>query len=183
MEQELPKEGLTLPPLDAHPPDLDAEAHEKARLAAKKRQLAFELVREMDGPGTTTVYAKILARPACYYGGDTEEEAIASLLHGVAELARDGKMDPDDPLRLGVFPIQHAMQILQRAMALEIEQRREYTELLLGDAPPDGYPLDPPSDHGEDYEKKRKREYIVRRSQTISGIATAIAALGRVAEL
>lgn len=182
MEKVSNKEGISLPPPELSPSDPNVEEYARARRAATKGQLIFELKREMDGPGTTMIYARALARPACYYCGETEEEAIASLVHGMAVLARDGKMDPDDPTKQGVRPIQHAMQILQRALTFEIEQRRAYTELLLDNAPPEGYPMDPASDM-EDHEKKRKREYIARRSATISGIATAIAALGRVAEL
>lgn len=111
--------------------------------------------------------------------GETEEEAIRSMLYGVAELARSGAMDPDRPHSKGVPPIQHALNILSRALAWEIDCRRQraYDVATLREDADLGNEVAPEGTAA------RVDADLARRNEVIAGIATAVAALARVKEL
>lgn len=107
------------------------------------------------------------------YTGTTREEAIASLLFGVADLARNGAFNPHDAMAKGSPPMQHAMEVLETRLQWHLKQRKEYLELhALNHGEPDvstetGMFLGP----------------VGRHNEAIISLGTAIAALARVKDL
>lgn len=116
----------------------------------------------------TTPYRQII------WAGDTPEEAIGTAMRGLAELAREGKLDPECPARRGVPPIQHAMRILADQLAWHIDRRREQIEFVneKADERPDSNDIEMPNS-----------PRLNRLNEIISGLATSVAALARVKEL
>ena len=125
--------------------------------------------------------------------GQTEEEAIGCMLKGVAELSWQGSLDPNAPHRPGRPPIQQALQLLEQALSYSLERRREKIE-----AANNGYLLsDPDMMHAQTIDLKNlstkpvvtseapllNDASFLRNNEIIAGLATAIAALGRVKEL
>ncbi len=111
--------------------------------------------------------AFINERPNVVYGGDTDGEAVTSLLNGVAQLCAEHSLDPLNPERVGLRvlgPIQMCLEILQvelnRQNALACSNISTDTEL--GDNASTNYS-----------ELKEHRRFI-------GNIGTAIAALSRV---
>lgn len=109
----------------------------------------------------------------CVYAGDTPAEAIGCLLLGVAELSRNGSIDPSRPNLSGSPPIQHAIHLLTERLLWQVELRREHLVEY-------GSPLGAgPAYHVEDDTVKA----IARDNEIISALGTSIAALARVKDL
>jgi hypothetical protein len=100
--------------------------------------------------------------------GNTEREAIGSMMRGIAQLARDGSLNPDCPSRTGSPPVQFALDVLTEELGRAVELRRE-------DAVDASASLGQPA--------LLATPDFARRNEVVSGIATAIAALARVKEL
>lgn len=108
----------------------------------------------------------------CTYVGETPEQAIANMLHGVADLARSGHMDPNQPDAVGQTPIQHAMAVLTDRLKWQIDRRNEAIRHL--NAGPDG--------EGKSDDDVTDAT-VERHDRLIASLGTAIAALARVNDL
>lgn len=135
---------------------------------------------------------------ACYFRGDSPEEALACLIKGMCDLSRQGAINPRSPHTVGSPPIQHAIHILTERLLLCVEQRRDH--LVMG-----GYATDPThvgairltaaseaSEAKDDEQSKRRREEsaaegllraTARDNEIVAALATAISALARVKDL
>lgn len=140
--------------------------------AVMDREFEFVVRRVPDAPDNDgkTYYTAETPYRAIVYCGSTPELAIGAMLHGVAELARKGSMNPADPSERGDPPIQHAIHLLTERLLWQVEQR--HTHLLwLGETPNGGTP------------KPEDTANIARDNEVISALATSIAALARVKDL
>lgn len=126
-----------------------------------------------------------------YWVGETPEEAIGQMLRGVAKLARDGSIDPDDPARMGCPPIQHAMNLLMGALAGQLERRRGRIDYANRNIIP-GASVRPPAEGQEESKKVMDLgppsnpildTEFHRDNEIIAALGTAISALARVKEL
>lgn len=127
----------------------------------------YQVVQQDGGYFASTPYRQV------YYHGDTAEEAIGFMLRGMAELGRNGAIDPDEPERPGAPPVQHALTVLVRRLTWQLERRREKLEHA-GATPGDDAAL---------MELVNKHAEFTRDNEIIAGLATAVAALARVKEL
>ena len=108
------------------------------------------------------------------YSGTTREEAIASLLFGVADLARTGAFNPHDAMAKGSPPLQHTMEILQERLNWHMAQRKDCIETAT-------------IEHTPKCAEPRADEVLMgqagRHNEAIISLGTAIAALARVKDL
>lgn len=108
------------------------------------------------------------------YDGTTREEAIASLLFGVADLARQGAFNPHDAMAKGSPPLQHTMEILQERLNWHMAQRKDCIETTT-------------TQNDENGQVMRADEVLMstagRHNEAIISLGTAIAALARVKDL
>lgn len=107
------------------------------------------------------------------YSGESPEQAIAAMLHGVARLARDGAMHPDRPSDQGAPSIQHALNVLTERLAWQTERREEHVHDLNERG---GMAAGPDT-------KTTLMPGLERNNQIIAALGTAIAALARVNDL
>lgn len=103
----------------------------------------------------------------CVWVGDTEREAIGYMLMGIAELAYNGSIDPDEPQAPGCAPLQHVMNVLSDQLVFQLARRQERTQDALVNCP------------GQEPEVPD----IGKLNDVISGLGTAIAALARIKTL
>jgi hypothetical protein len=112
--------------------------------------------------------------------GDTADEAISSLLHYVADMARTGALDPNNPSEYGDPPIQHAIGILTERLLWQVERRHEH----LGRADADiVWAERTPDEKAAKEQQEMYLSYVSRDNEVISALATSIAALARVKDL
>lgn len=107
------------------------------------------------------------------YVGTTREEAISAMLFGVAELARNGSFNPNDPMAKGSPPLQHAMEVLQARLEWHLARRKEYVDQYYeatGTSVPESNPNLFAGEGG-------------KNNEAIISLGTAIAALARVKDL
>jgi hypothetical protein len=104
--------------------------------------------------------------------GTTASSAVAGMLHGLADLARNGSLNPSNPHAAGDAPIQHAIHVLTERLAWQVDRRKE----ALGDVGPDE-----PISESVNHDKALGR--VSRDNEIISALATAISALARVKDL
>jgi hypothetical protein len=124
--------------------------------------------------------------------GATPEEAIASLVKGVAQLAYDGHMDPANPEQMGASPVQHCMNVLSRHLGWHMARRqdalrdRDAEAQKLGDFRGASF-MDP-----ERAEKAASARAVAAHNfapligghnEAIAAIGTAISALARIKDL
>jgi hypothetical protein len=149
----------------------------------------FEVFPAPEGSETPGYVARTPYRQV-FYCGDTEHEAIGHMLRGVAQLAREGYLNPNDPESKGVPPLQHVLSLLTEFLVKNVAQRQEIIETArwVTETTPrtteyvesKGYD---PSIPVEDNRKNLTNPDFLRLNEIISGISTAIAALARVKEL
>lgn len=102
--------------------------------------------------------------------------AVAALLYGVAKLAQEGALDPDEPDRKGKPPIQHVIGVLTDRLAWHVEARRRGCEGEPGgDFKPDAHQPSPADD--------ATKQWLGRNSEVIAALGTAISALARIKDL
>lgn len=106
------------------------------------------------------------------YVGTTREEAIAVMLFGVAELARNGDFNPHAAMDKGSPPLQHAMEVLETRLQWHLTRRKEYLE---------SYQDEHPAAHVDDVSVFQGG--AGRHNEAIISLGTAIAALARVKDL
>lgn len=108
------------------------------------------------------------------YVGTTREEAIASMLFGVADLARQGAFNPHEAMAKGSPPLQHVIEVLQERLAWHVAQRKECIETITTQSDENG-------------EVMRPDEVLMgsagRHNEAVISLGTAIAALARVKDL
>jgi len=97
--------------------------------------------------------------------GLTQEEAIGGLVRAYADMARRGCFNPHQPHAKGSPVIQHVLGVLTEHLHALVEHRGCFSA-----ADADGDPEHVGSPGPE----------VLRRSEAIAAVATAIAALGRV---
>jgi len=140
------------------------------RSTEKSGKITFE-TRRADGPCSWE--ATIHQRP-CSWLGSTEEEAIGNMLNGVAALAANGSLDPDNPDAPGPIndgPIQQCIELLRRKLNRLISESADAAGKM-GDADITAPMPDPAA---------VKRLEACRR--LIGNIGTALAALCRIESL
>jgi hypothetical protein len=122
----------------------------------ERGMLPFTLISRQDANSETgKVYEATTPDRRVVWLEKTPERAVAAMLHGVAMLARDGSMDPNEPGRVGAPPIQHVLNILSERLAWHVARRRE-SYLAAAQA---------------------------RANEVISALGTAISALARIKDL
>jgi hypothetical protein len=131
-------------------------------------------VHKVTGDSGEVHYIAFTPYRAVVWTGSTVASAVAGMLHGLADLARKGSLNPSNPHDKGALPVQHAIHILSERLVWQVERRHE----SLRDFTYDG-PFDP--DHSEPY--KRALAKTARDNEVISALATSIAALARVKDL
>lgn len=140
-------------------------------LAFSVRRFQREVATEYAQDGSVKEHAEWMYEATtpyrnCVWTGYSQEEAVGAMLKGVAEMARDGSINPARPADLGAPPIQHAIELLTERLMWQSDRRREK---VVG-----GGPLSPVSDY---------ITAIARDNEILAGLATAIAALARVKDL
>lgn len=107
------------------------------------------------------------------YSGETPEQAVANMLHGIAKLAREGALNPDQPSDAGSPSIQHALNVLTERLAWQTARREEHVHDLSDKG---GMAAGPDT-------KTTLMPGLDRNNQIIAALGTAIAALARVNDL
>lgn len=105
----------------------------------------------------------------CLYVAPTEKEAVEYALYGLAELARKGVFNPNNPSAIGCTPVQHAIDVLLETIEWYRERRQEVTTKA-------SQCLETTWPQGSDKD-------LLRYNEAISGLSTAVAALARVKAL
>jgi hypothetical protein len=100
----------------------------------------------------------------------SEEEARAGLLRLMCELSRNGSFDPHNPDARGVPPVQHALEVLYEELGNQLNLRR-------------GAVLPFRDDNDEPENEVSYDADVGKRSDVLSGVATALASLARVKAL
>lgn len=111
---------------------------------------------------------------AIVWTGGTVASAVGAMLHGVADLARKGSLNPSNPHDKGSPPIQHSIHVLSERLLWQIERRQEKA----ADLDPDGFP---PS--GENEIACARAVSLARDNEIIAALSTSIAAMARVKDL
>lgn len=109
----------------------------------------------------------------CSWLGETESEAVANMLNGVAQLAARGMINPDCPEEPGPVndgPVQMCVELLGRKLALLIAESADAADRA--SAAPGG-------DRVADADLEGRRRLQEAR-RTIGNIGTALAALCRI---
>lgn len=129
-------------------------------------------------------FAAMAPYRGCIWTGDTPEEAIGSMLHGYAELARKGNIDPNHPNDTGSPPIQHAIHTLTERLLWQVERRKEHLGMADEHSPHElrGEGTPKSSTEAEGFYNQALSD-IARDNEIISSMATSIAALARVKDL
>jgi hypothetical protein len=119
-----------------------------------------------------------------FWMGNTPEEATSRMLRGIAKLARDGSLDPDDPERMGCPPIQHVLGLLTRSLVWQLDRRREKIDFANRNSVPLSTTIEDSKMSPTDIHQPPMLDpQFHRDNEILSGLATAIAALARVKEL
>lgn len=124
-------------------------------------------------------FAAMAPYRGCVWTGETTEEAIGGMLHGYAELARKGNIDPSHPNDKGSPPIQHAIHTLTERLLWQVERRKEH----LGMADEYSHPGMKVSEEDSERFYYQALSDIARDNEIISALSTSIAALARVKDL
>lgn len=106
----------------------------------------------------------------CSWLGDTEAEAVANMLNGVARLAADGSIDPEHPEQPGPIndgPVQMCVELLGRKL-----------ELLIAESADNSAKAVETGRTVEETNEAHRRHQEARR--VIGNIGTALAALCRI---
>ena len=109
----------------------------------------------------------------CSWLGDTESEAVANMLNGVARLAANGSIDPEHPEQPGPIndgPVQMCVELLERKLSLLIAESADAADKA--NAAPGG-------DRVADADLEQRR-LLQEARRTIGNIGTALAALCRI---
>lgn len=141
---------------------------------AEHDSLGFKLTSAMDEVSETgKTYAASIPDRSIVWMAPTPARAMAHMLHGVAMLARDGSLDPNEPSRKGVPPIQHVLGILTDRLAWHVDaRRRSCDETAMHSV---GHPDDPRTTENATWQ--------ARCNEVISALGTAISALARIKDL
>lgn len=139
-----------------------------------KGTIGFKLYSKEDpspvgAPVVMSYMVQLKDRSICCTGSSAAE-AIACALHEVAQLARDGHLDPNEPERPGCPPIQHVMNILSDRVAWHIARRRESCDAV------DKLP-------GQQDVYRDSARRFGPQDENIAALGTAIAALARIKDL
>jgi hypothetical protein len=128
-------------------------------------------------------FAAMAPYRSCVWTGETPEEAIGGMIHGYAEFARKGNIDPSHPNDKGSPPIQHAIHTLTERLLWQVERRREHLGMAEEYAPPELRSEDNPNFPEAVQFYNQALSDITRDNEIISAMATSIAALARVKDL
>lgn len=140
-------------------------------------------------PGSNAAWCASLPFRNLRCDGSTRDEAIGSLIHYYAELARSGGIDPSNPEDIGQTTIAHTITVLAEALEAQLRLRKEVRPRVIADNPRGkerrGSVIEQSVYHYELMvdELICKDPEFVRVNSSIAGIGTAMAALGRVQAL
>jgi hypothetical protein len=132
--------------------------------------LDYETKKTQDNNGQPIVEVWLTSRPNLIFAGTDEHEAIAIMLYGIAHQAWNRHLNPDCP---GLYqgmpeePIQHAIELLGRALANAVGDRAGIVLAVLNEEPRGVY-------------SPERQQEKARLSELIGNLGTAIAALSRV---
>lgn len=141
---------------------------------AEHDSLGFKLTSAMDEASDTgRTYAASIPDRSIVWMAPTPARAMAHMLHGIAMLARDGSLDPNEPSRKGVPPIQHVLGVLTDRLAWHVDARRRSCDETA--MQPVGDPANPRT--------AENAAWQARCNEVISALGTAISALARIKDL